>query len=130
MTDIDRRILALLNEAGEENVAALVNSVCRCAGAAVELQIVQEALKSLLSKSAIQLATSRDARTLEWRIAPTKSAFEALSAMNSRLAWSSTRRLWEWVAAEPLSVVLLTPHGTQLSTRVLRDGGWRLNDPM
>ena len=60
LTRVQRRILALLEEAGEENVLALVNTVARPTGELADIRALQHAMLGLLEGGLVVIATSSD----------------------------------------------------------------------
>lgn len=130
LNDIERRVLALLNESSEEYVSALVNSIFRGSGATTEVLVLRDALKNLMTAGMVEFARTRDERKLTWQVIPLDSAIACLNSLDSALAWSSGERIWEWTAKEPRLVALLTPDGKDLSNRVLEEFGWKLTEPI
>ncbi len=65
LDDLERRVLANLNEAGEDYVSALLNSVVRCAGKETEPAQFVRALRRLFEFGLVEFATRRDENTLQ-----------------------------------------------------------------
>lgn len=126
VTSIQQRLLALLEEAGEETISALVNSVGQCNGSPSELDIVIESLISLTQQSLVCCASRRDEKTLKWiPINPTNS-HALLAKLRENIRWFPDERLWKWdVPTSPL-VVLLTDAGLQKARKLLATHGWEL----
>lgn len=129
LNDVERRVLALLNESGEEYVSALVNSIFRGSGALTEVVLVRDALSKLMTAGMVEFARTRDEGKLTWQVLPTAAAMAGLNSMDSTIAWSSDNQIWEWMAEEPRLVALLTRDGKDLSNRILEEFGWKLTEP-
>ncbi len=130
LTDLERRVLALLNESGEEYVSALVNSIFRGSGDPTDIDVVRTALNKLMMAGMVEFARTRDERKLTWQVLSTESAIASLGSIASMLSWSNAEKIWEWTATNPRLVVLLTPDGKDLSKRVLEEFGWKLTEPI
>lgn len=127
--DVERRILAILNEAGEESFPALVNSIFRSSGNPMEVKVVRDALKHLSSHDIVEFAQDRDEDKLTWRILPVASGKAELNSIDSKLVWSKENSIWKWTAKEPRLVVLLTPLGQDFSVSILNKYGWKMTEP-
>jgi hypothetical protein len=113
--DIDRRILFALNDAGEEYVSALINTVITCQGSPSEVTSVAGALKKFLCGSIVKCADARDTNTLALIELAEREAIQRLNALPEQMAWSQEDFLWIWTSDQPRLVVLLTDTGKRMS---------------
>jgi hypothetical protein len=122
-TQLERKLLAVLEEAGEENVAALFNTV-RQSDPAPGIGEYQTALIRLLLREFIELASVRDEASRQWIPSDAGAALSQLGQVNSLLAWSTANRLWTWHSATPRIEILLTNSGFIAAKNVLSEDGW------
>lgn len=122
-TQMERRVLAVLEEAGEENLAALFNTVRRSDPSA-GISEYGNALIRLLSRRLIELASARDQSSRQWVPFDFDVALSHLEQLNSLLAWSTATRIWTWNSTTPRTEVLLTDSGSTAAKNVLSEDGW------
>lgn len=124
LTLTERKIPGLLEEAGEEGLAALRNTMGGCRGLPEEIDTLRVALTSLVSHGLIEIAESREELSREWVPLPKPRALDALARLGSFVRWSSADRLWEWNEDAPRAQALLTDAGMQEAHRILSENGW------
>ncbi len=123
LTEIERRILVTLNDAGEEYVSALINTVIECEGNHSEVTSVIDALRKFLHGSFVGCAIARDTNTLELIKLAESEANHLLNALPEQISWSQEDSLWIWTASQPRLVVLLTNSGKSMSHKVVTGTG-------
>ena len=123
LTRVQRRILALLEEAGEENVLALVNTVARPTGELADIRALQHAMLGLLEGGLVVIATSSD-MILESCNTSFSEGVSLLNGVPDRTEWADDSRTWKWTKAVPLVEIRLTPRGEALAHQVLTEDGW------
>lgn len=123
LTEIERRILVTLNDAGEEYVSALINTVIECEGSHSEVTSVIDALRKFLHGSFVGCAIARDTNTLELIKLAESEAIHLLNALPEQISWSQEDSLWIWTASQPRLVVLLTNSGKSMSHKVVTGTG-------
>lgn len=122
---VDWRILAVLQEAGELTVPALINTFIQPASEDSDLEPLRNALSQLLDDGTIEMALSREPATLDWLVISNHDSREILECMPQDLCWSNTGEYWEYKAGS-IPTLLLTDKGFRLATRLLRQHGWKL----
>ena len=127
LSRLQRRILALLEEACEENPTTLTNSVALAYGNPWEIGAMTKALKGLLAEGLIELATELDPRTHHWIPHPTDTAAKILHELQAHVQWDPTDHIWAWHSPHPRPSVLLTDTGLTLSRQILDEEGWPVN---
>ena len=131
LSELERRILANLNEAGEENASALLNSTLRCSGEEMEVTRYLAALRGLYSHGLIEFATSRDGSTLKWNVlARDHETAKIIDELYAQMTWESGSQIWRWNCDKPRLVILLTEIGIEESHDILDIFGWRMTEPM
>jgi hypothetical protein len=123
-THVERRVLALLEEAGEEDIATLVNTVINSRGLVSEIQVIRSALNSLLMRGLIEIARSRDETTRQWIAVSREQAVELLQQLTTNLNWSDDEQIWKWQHGLPRAETVLTSAGVVAANNVLREDGW------
>lgn len=130
LSDLERRILANLEECGEDYVTALLNSVIRCHGEDSEVVRFVTALHRLFDFRLIEFANRRAESSLEWEVLAHDQSVDEINLLSTRLKWESDSCLWTWNADAPRLTVLLTENGGQLSREILETFGWEMTEPM
>jgi len=131
LNELERRILAILNEAGEECVVTLLNSVLRCSGQDSELVRFVTALRQLFESGLIEFADRRDDLTREWEVhAHGQETTVKLNILSTHLTWDGEARLWKWDGESPRLAVLLTENGAKVSHEILEKFGWEMTEPI
>jgi len=123
LTEIERRILVTLDDAGEEYVSALINTVIECEGSRNEVTSVMGALRKFLRGSLVGCAVARDTNTLALIKLAESEAIHLLNALPEQISWSQEDSLWLWTASQPRLAVLLTNDGKRLSHKVVTEIG-------
>jgi hypothetical protein len=108
LTNLQRRILSLLEEAGEEEFCTLTNTVAKAEGRAAEIEVMSKTLSELMNAGLIELARARDAASLRWVAVSTTEAQAFFEDLGKYVEWSMRDRLWTWHSKMPTAEVLLT----------------------
>jgi hypothetical protein len=126
LSQIQRQILILLEEAGEENLAALTNSVGNAHdGSPQELEVVAAALTGLFAQGLVEASTSRDATSRHWIPEPKERARLLFADLRPLLRWSASEKSWKWEAADvPRVQALLTDTGSAAAREILAATGY------
>jgi hypothetical protein len=124
LTDFEAHIIAVLEEAGEEELATLVNTVTTGSESPDEIESIEFALKALLSCDLVQLAKLRDKASLRWNPLRKDHSLVMLENLRSLFQWSGTDERWRRRAGAPEVEVLLTEDGLKLARKILSDCGW------
>lgn len=121
---LQRRILAVLEEAGEEEVTTLTNTVTKPQGRLEEIGTMTDALIGLANASLITVAVSRDRTSGHWIPLPSEDVIPLLKELAVSVEWSRIDRIWKWKSHLPRVVVLLTDLGVTAAHQVLSEDGW------
>lgn len=124
LTTLQRRILAVLEEAGEEHFSALANTVAKPAGATSEIVAMCAALNGLVQAGLVAFATRRHVKSRRWVPLAMSDSLVLLGGLSGCVNWSDTEKIWEWNEALPRADVLLTEAGIVAARRVLSADGW------
>ena len=124
LTILQRRILAVLEEAGEEHLSSLINSVAVLHGLPVEIDAMRIALSSLIVEGFIAISQFRDKVSRHCVAMHNNEAISLLQRLEIFLAWSADDGLWTWRKDCPGAEVVLTDAGTTMSRQVLSEDGW------
>ena len=123
---VENKILAILEEAGEEGIAALLNTV-NSAGAhgfEDEIEAFGRALTRLINSGLLAIASVRDSDSRHWIPLPNSEAVSLVRGLESALHWSEIDKLWIWSSSSPRAEVILTATGKVAARKVLSQGGW------
>ena len=127
LTKLQRRILALLEEAGEEEFGTLTNTVARATGTPREIHVMCSALASLLGDGLIEIAQGRDEASLQWISLPRGEALANLQDLNAHVEWIARGGYWKARPEFTATEVLLTDLGLTIRTGCFpKMGGQRI----
>jgi hypothetical protein len=124
LTRVEFLILTVLEEAGEEEVATLTNTVLKWRhGSPAELDTMIDALTRLLKAGFVETGLFRDEISLQWRSLPKEESIANVTGLRSELQWSAGDR-WQWYQETPCLQILLTDLGKITVQKILREEGW------
>lgn len=125
-TKLESAILATLEEAGEDNLAALLNTVGDAGTQQVGNKIDEfgTALSKLIDGGFLELATSRDESSRRWIPLSGPESLQVLRQLDSFFDWSKADKVWVWSSSSPRVEALLTRAGIRAANEVLSQGGW------
>jgi hypothetical protein len=128
LTKWQRLVLSLLEEAGEEELTTLINTMRKRRGPIDEVGGLMATLVDLIDCGLVQLASSRDSASLRWIPLAKEEAVALGRNLKSALQWSSVDFCWRWNTDLPSAVALLTDAGFAEATRVLAEDGYPIGD--
>ena len=123
LSEIQRRILVALEEAGEDDFAALVNTVTERVGAPGEIDALVGGLTGLIDLRMVQIARARDSTSRRWMSIPSNESRALLKSAKLSFLWISTERSWRWEPGRPRAQILLTASGQRAAHDILARGG-------
>lgn len=116
------RILSELEEAGEENICAMANTIFRPDGAAVEIEQMQDAIIGLVSADLVSMGKrvrnegvqqlSKDDSLVSARMISQMMIFDA-----DRQLWSCSQPMWP--------EIIDTPSGKAQARQILSERGYQ-----
>jgi len=122
----ERLILAVLEEAGEEHLSALVNTLEKrlLGNPPNRMQAVSTALTHLITRGLVRVARFRD--KIHRRLVPLSlpDSISIVANLGSFLEWSHTDHIWRWKGGEPIADVVLTDSGMAAAREILSADGW------
>ena len=124
LTKLQRLILASLEEAGEDHLSALTNTVISGRGRQAEVIAMRDALEELQRAGFINFARSTDKTTLELIPMDTHSALALLQQLESYLAGLDSKNIWALVPEHSNIDILLTESGKEAARKVLSEDGF------
>jgi hypothetical protein len=124
LTHLQRRILSVLEEAGEECFTALTNTVAKPNGQTNEIQAMTNALCGLISKGLIVVSKDRDNSSLCWIPISDEESFTIFKQINGFGEWANSSRIWKLKSDLPNLIILLTSSGKELAIKILSEDGW------
>ncbi len=110
-------VLSTLEEAGEDDVAALLNRSERT-GAAKDVQDLSRALGELVTLGLVAAAWTRDQSTRRWLALPQAESSELFRCIAACVRWDDRAKHWRWTCAKRLRA-LLTDEGQLIAKRIL-----------
>lgn len=123
LTELQFRILAELEEAGEDDLSALTNTVTVTSGAIEELGEMSSALIGLLESDLLRLSRSRDTHSLRRVPLSTSESLAQLTSLESFFRWSVPDKLWRWRENVSRVELLLTTSGMTAARQLLSERG-------
>ena len=130
-SELEQRILAELEEAGEETVGTLINTVTASAGDPAESNRCFAAIGSLIGSDLVRMSNSRGAdRRLE--PLPQRDSLAVLDSLASKIKYDPNKSYWRdtsVIAGKPLRddppAVILTVSGKATSIAILTGRGYQ-----
>jgi len=125
LTELQRRILTELEEAGEDHFSAMTNTVAKHHGALSEIAAMRAALHGLLEAGYVEVRRYRDLKMME-RPFPLRrtDAVSLLGELETLVTWSSDNQRWEWRKDVPMADIWLTDSGCKMSDQILLEDGY------
>ena len=125
-SELERAIFIALEEAGEENLSALLNTVKGHSGERVkgEIDSFRMASTNLVNSGFVEIARFRNQESKLWIPMPKRESLSLLQQLESLLRWSDSDQLWIWSSSSPRAEVLLTASGIDAAREVLSNHGW------
>ena len=124
---LQARMLAILEEAGEEEIGTFVNMLLRHKGEGRELEAIVEALEPLVSSSLIHLAKEVQSCGLE-RLSSNEET-EILTDLPHSFHWDDDSSMWRPKKEEDFLYAILSERGMKEAHRVLARHGCEIIDP-
>ena len=130
VAEIEQRILSELEEAGEEDIPTLINTVTDRTGKPIELEQVRGALENLVRAGLVRLASDRDV-SRRWIKLSQASSLALLVELTSRLKFRVGDGHWMNVpiAEAPLALwqpaVVNTDEGYRRGREILEKRGYQ-----
>lgn len=130
LSELEMRILAELEEAGEENFTALLNTVTQPRDAPADVVEYQGALKRLAELDYVRMSTNRDARGMLADLSVEES-LKRIAEISTVIEFRVSKNLWTDKRrtgppfSEPLMHVVNTPAGRDLGGAILERRGYQ-----
>lgn len=121
---LERDVLAALEEAGEENVAALLNTVGAKAHSVIDVEKVKTALMCLLDQGLLEIALRRDESSRRWLPLRRIESAVLIGQLGVLLFWSASEGIWKWESSSPRMNIILTEAGLAASRQILAEYGY------
>ncbi len=130
INELQQRILAVLEEVGHENVAAVINSVLKPIGATTEVDVIQVALENLVRANLVRLATDRNPDK-SLRLLASDASLEVVQCIRTDLIYDDNGGYWRWRhLGLPLNIdmvnipeICATDAGQSEAVKILTDRG-------
>jgi hypothetical protein len=119
-----RLVLANLEEAGEDDLAALLNTVTGRRGSAEEVSTFSAALTDLIQKNLLAIATRRDDVSRQWIPLNNLESLDVVARLNLLLRWYPKDLLWNISQNTFRPHAVLTDAGICAARMVLEEDGW------
>lgn len=130
LSEMAQRVLCELEEAGEDSIVTLLNTVTERTGSQAERRLVQDALRSLIAAGLVEMAAERDI-SRRWK---RMTGRESLAVVEESSAWLEFRehdRHWadKRSAGPPFTFVgphaLTTKQGKALAVKIIDHRGYQ-----
>lgn len=126
---LERDLLALLEEAEQEDAASLLNTVRSCIGRGCEREEYRRAIARLIDADLIEIEKGRDPHSLQPTPFTREESLEIASERSGGLRWSNADRLWIFPSNSPRLEILLTSKGLVIAREILNRDGWPRQKP-
>ena len=128
MTELEMRVLSELEEAGEEEIETMMNTVTELSGAPGEVVSLQEALKSLVTSNFILMSVRISSNT--WDDASKAQSISNIEDASSHLTFVEKTGFWTDDRAKGSSwgkmpIIVCTPKGKELAWKILDERGYQ-----
>jgi hypothetical protein len=127
--EVAERILAELEEAGEENVPTMLNTILPGTGDPSEVELLVGALESLVEADLVRMSTSYDAKGRLVDLSKEESLAQ-IAALSSNLSFGDADRLWDDSRYEsgtprdpPYPYIVITDAGMKAAREILMKRG-------
>lgn len=124
--EIAARALSELEEAGQENIPTIMNTIFEPAGEPWEKEGVIEAINGLVTQGLARMASERDesGRLVD---ASLDDSMEILSGISTTLSFDVERSLWtdENILSEEYPELVITELGWEKSRKILDERGYQ-----
>ena len=119
---IERRVVASLEEAGENDLQSLVNTVRRSASVD-ELKLVAEAIKAAYHHGLVLLARPSWEQPRTWTPLSAEETARSLD-LEQHSFWSTEHGHWLSKNPRERLDIVLTDQGIKAAIQILEEGGW------
>jgi hypothetical protein len=123
LIELERRILAVLQEAGEESIAALMNTVLQPAESPAEIEEIGQAISSLVRAGSVGLALERD-QNRRWSLVSVAEALALASRLAAVVQFRPNAPHWTWATKAKLQIVT-TEQGASRADEILKEFGYQ-----
>lgn len=123
MTKDAMRVLAILEEAGDEAITPLMNMMNRQMRAGLVPKEFFQSLLYLARNDMIRISSdcrADDGRLISMNI---DDSIDAISKMHDQVEWSAMESMWIWTSTDYRPEVILTDKGMAASISILRQYG-------
>jgi hypothetical protein len=117
LSELEMRILSELEEAGEENVPTIANTVTNVRGDQLELSEIRSALESLVRADLIRIA-------LDGRDMNAQESLGVLAVLETHLIFNSEGKHWTG-GSEPWPDIIATRTGKETAFQILDERGYQ-----
>jgi hypothetical protein len=124
LNKLERDILATLEEAGEDDLASLLNTVREGHGSSDEINAFRIAVTHLIKDDFLEIARFRDKISQHWNSVPKPESVALAAGLASLLHWSAGNQLWNFPDGSPRLQVVLTDAGLVAAREILSQDGW------
>ena len=121
--ELEFRILSELEEAGEENVPTIANTVFEPTGSPTELSQLQQALEKLIEADFVRVALSRDA-TLRLTDLSKNESLGVISNIRVHLVFKEASMHWTG-GSQPWPEIVTTEIGKMRGRQILDERGYQ-----
>jgi hypothetical protein len=125
-TPRSNQLLALLEEAGEDDLLTLVNTVVKGHFSTEKLQEITNSFSELYALGFIGFGQKFNAETGEWTLLPDSVVRSLLSRLPNLVQWSQEERYWKWPKREQIVFAVLTKIGALKAKEILAQEGWKI----
>lgn len=123
LNKLQRFIISLMEEAGEEDLVTLINSSIEANGNLLEIQALEEALKGLIVARLVEISSYDNSKNA-WASISLENGLAYIENALPQFTWNKHKNLWTIEDTPELKQIILTDDGLVLSSRILNEDGW------
>lgn len=123
LTTLQRRSLAILEEARSENFCTVINTLIKKRGKEHEVEALKTAMTDLLNGGFIEIETIQTDVPSNTELVTKEKAIQLLKNVRFTIAWNSEKEHWHRIAYPQLEVCL-TEAGIKLAAQILSEDGY------
>jgi hypothetical protein len=120
--EIKLRVLSELQEAGEETVAAMANTILERSGDRHVIDMLRQALDELIQEGMIRMAFRKGSGRLS--PLPTEDSLQVVGELQSVLRVRESEMYWTW-ATDSKPQIIATAAGIKRADQILAEHGYQ-----
>lgn len=118
------RVLSELEEAGEEELCTLLNTVIDASGSSDEIDIFKKAMADLVSSGLVEIELD-NGRAGNKQVLQLAASLERIADLSMSLKFYPEERIWNWCSDLPRLNLFVTETGWARAREILDERGYQ-----